>query len=169
MRGKKGFTLVELLVAAAISSILLVFAAIQYRDSAAEARWTQAKSRAEQAANAVAQMKMDYNISFNPAISLGTQTPDECPSGGGAISGAYPYLMIKCGYLEWSTWVDVGYYEYHVCADTDVDINNKCPHPGASVCVVPNCKSRLPEKYEKYTYCVSAAGAVEGDNYSACE
>ena len=56
----KGFTLVELLVAATIIGILAVFATNSYRNGVAETRWAQAKANLDQLAAAVQRVKLDY-------------------------------------------------------------------------------------------------------------
>ena len=150
MLSKKGFTLMELLVAATIISILLVFATIQYRNSAAETRWNHAKSRLDQFANAIQRAHMDYDsIKFSGKMThkvLGST----CLLNSWTTA-ADPSQLINCGYLEDDVWQD-GYFEYYACEDG----GSNCKTEGsakAMACVkfAPNAK--VPSAYLSYMYC----------------
>lgn len=74
----KGFTLVELLVAATIIGFLAIVATTSFRNSAAETRWTQAKALTNQLASAAEALTTERNgvyfssnTMFNP-LSLQT-------------------------------------------------------------------------------------------------
>lgn len=73
----KGFTLVELLVAATIIGFLAIVATTSFRNSAAETRWTQAKALTNQLASAAEALTTERNgayfssnTMFNPVSSL---------------------------------------------------------------------------------------------------
>ena len=68
---RKGFTLVELLVAATIIGILMVFATNSYRNGVAETRWAQAKGNVDQLAAAVLRARIEYPASavFSSAVT----------------------------------------------------------------------------------------------------
>ena len=149
---KKGFTLIELLVAATIISILLVFATVQYRNSAAETRWSQAKARLKVLANAVQQANADYpNIplagkmanSYGGSCSLTRLTTGVTPA---------PHELIDCGYLENGPWDD-GYFEYYACQYASGSSISVCKS-NALACVKVASGAKLPSAYAGHMYCV---------------
>ena len=167
MTDKKGFTLVELLVAAAIISILLVFATVQYRNSAAEARWTQARANAEQLANAVQRALKDYpGMKFNPAVELVDIHGMTCPTTRYTPEPFEPYILIHCGFLEKVKWAKQGYFEYFVCKDSTLTTDH-CP-AAALVCVSPKCSARMPREYKLRRYCVFEDGARDYVSEDRC-
>ena len=162
MQNKKGFTLVELLVAATILGILVFLATTEYRNGVAEARWAQAKLSADQLATAVLQAKMDYptltftgnlmrNVVSNCNYSLGM--PEDEPED--------PASLIACNYLEKQSWSNENFV-YLVC-----DQNGTCPSftDNPIACVKVNEKTKMSAKYKTYAYCVDAQiGGVENLN-----
>ncbi len=157
---KKGFTLVELLVAATIIGILAVFATSAYRNSVAETRFTQAKALALQLANAVIRARIDYpNVKFsandmsNPTSMTGcTITP--------VSTTVYPFELVRCGYLERAAWTNE-YFSYYICDDkTKAGCQRKfgttTEYPVA--CVQVKADSKLPADYKGYMYCIYERG-----------
>ena len=147
MLKKQGFTLMELLIAATIISILLVFATVQYRNSAAETRWNQAKSRLDQLANAVQRAELDYDGIVIQGQMHNSDSPTSCTLNQ---PGNDPYKLIGCGYLENGMWSDP-YFAYYACrgaGDSSTCKNN------ALACVRGIVGSKLPSAYQSYMYCV---------------
>ena len=149
MSRRKGFTLVELLVAATIISILLVFATVKYRSSAAETRWNHAKVYAGQLANAMQRAKLDYTkLQFSGDMANQTSlSTTDCPYTPW-IENADVRTLIPCGYLENGPWQD-GYFTYYACEQG----GDACP-ANALACVSVKATARLPDDYKKYKYCV---------------
>ena len=149
MLKKKGFTLVELLVAATIVGALLVFATVQYRNSAAEARWNHAKVYTKYLANAILQARMDYaNIDFDGAMS--NSAPSTACTYNQSTTLVLPGTLIACGYLENSEWQD-DYFVYYACKKNNP--NSNC-QSGALACVKVASGAKMPSSYQNYQYCV---------------
>lgn len=161
MKRKKGFTLVELLVAATIIGILAVFATAQYRNGVAETRFTQAKAMTDQLATAVQQAHIDYpRLKFS--AELMENSSDKCELKPG-VTSLPPSQLVACGYMDPSGW-DNEYFEFVVCdagnaqAPCDVVL-------GALACTRVQSDAKLPTKYKKYGYCFFAgSGGVEYTN-----
>lgn len=145
MRNNKGFTLLELLVAATIIGVMAVFATISYKNSAADARMAAYKARTDALAGAVQRMRLEY-----PHVSIA------------GPMGASSKLVAK-GFLESGGWDD-GYVTYYVCnGKTESCASSPIDSPLA--CVVSRIKSddrKFPARYRKgYIYCVSANNKKE--------
>jgi len=103
MKNKKGFTLLEILIAAAIMSILALMATAAYRHSISVTRIEDAKNKLRVVANAVLRFKWDYpNRSFDGTnnVLLYVTDTSSCPKNG-AYSAS---TLIKCEYLENRQW-----------------------------------------------------------------
>lgn len=159
IRTQKGFTLVELLVAATIVGILAVFATVQYRNTAAETRWQQAKSKLGMLANAVQRAQLDYpNVQFSNAVLTDQIAGVTCSYPTEAMT---PGWLISCNYLENQNWSGA-YFSYFVCKDAS-ESTRSCPQKTdnywALACVVVknegnNNRAPVPSKYYGYRYCV---------------
>lgn len=154
MKNNKGFTLLELLVAATIIGILAVFATTAYKNSAADARVEAAKTRTAALANAVTRMRIEYPAFKNVSGRL-SNVPTSAACSSDQASG-----LVACGFLENQGWSDDKYMSYYVC-----DIaKNGCSSSSLSnplACMVSTNDAKLPERYHNYMYCVSATGHAE--------
>ena len=74
MRKNKGFTLLELLIAAAIIGSLAVFATVSFRKTSSDVRVQDAIARAKVVANAARRFVFD-NPSVYGRIQVGTSSP----------------------------------------------------------------------------------------------
>ncbi len=142
---RKGFTLLELLIAATIIGILAVFATIAYRNGAADTRLAGAKAKLEMLAGAVQKYQLD---------------PAACPSLNSSsvltISG-----LINCGFLEEGTWFNADqHFVFYICAGNPSS-SYTCP-TSALACMTGD-SAKLPGRYNKsngYFYCVNANGTI---------
>lgn len=148
----KGFTLVEILVAATIVGIMVIFATNSYRSGVAETRWEQAKANAERLAVAVQRFHIDYpSVHFTPQAMYNTTNCMEIyPSSVVSIPAA---CLIPLGYLETSDWNNE-YFSYYVCdqmtsAPCDKTVDSRKP----LACVNVKSEAKVPSKYLSYVYC----------------
>ncbi len=138
---KKGFTLLELLIAATIVGILAVLATASFRSSAGETRVAGAKSKAEMLATAVQRYRMDPQacqfISSDSQLTVGN--------------------LVSCGYLEDLNFSNDAYFSFSICAS-----GSGCPNASYLACMT-GYNSKLPSRYlSGYSYCLDEAGrAVE--------
>lgn len=161
MKNNKGFTLLELLVAATIIGILAVFATTSYKNSAADARIAAAKARTEVLAGAVQRMRIEYPYFKN----VSGQMRDVYVSSTDACSPTVVSGLVSCGLLGNDNWERDTYMTYWVC-------NGKTGNCGSSgvenplACMVSTGDSKMPARYGTgYTYCVSAT--EKGETFPA--
>ena len=151
---RKGFTLVELLVAATIIGILMVFATNSYRNGVAETRWAQAKGNVDQLAAAVLRARIEYPAAavFSSETITNNSNTSCLLRWGASANGYSPKSLISCGFLENGDW-NSDYFQYYVCdkkQTSPCDFFNS-EKPVACVGVRPNAK--LPARYKNYKYC----------------
>ncbi len=153
MKNNKGFTLLELLVAATIIGILAVFATTSYKNSAADARITAAKARTDALAGAVQRMRFEYP-SFKNVSGQMQDSTDSC-------NRAVPSGLVSCGFLGNSGWARDTYMTYWVCSvNGDGCANSPVTNPLA--CMKSKGDSKLPARYGNgYIYCVSESAQKE--------
>lgn len=152
----KGFTLVELLVAATIIGILAMFATTAYRNSVAETRWTQAKAQADRLATAVQAMDAAREgVLFQSpgTISAGSASGD-CTiyAATRTSSGTYTVSagqLLACGFLEPS---DVSNENFVFTVRVSGASWQALGDPLA--CVTAKSNAKLPSKYTSARYCV---------------
>lgn len=153
MKNNKGFTLLELLVAATIIGILAVFATTSYKNSAADARVAAAKTRTEALAGAVQRMRLEY-----PAFSTVSGQMEDASSTECYHSKLED--LITCGFLGNNGWGKDNYMTYWVCnGKSDGCTDTRIEDPLA--CMVSTNDPKMPERYRNYTYCVSATKTAE--------
>ena len=152
MRNKKGFTLLELLIAATIIGTLAMYATISYRNSIFETRLAEAKARTETVANAFQRFDMDYpGAGMNGSIGNSKKGP--CPENPAASNNAQD--LVNCGYLEEGNWNTEYFYivpcgknaQHSVCGDLMSD---------ALACLQTSgtLNKKIPEQYRGYLYCI---------------
>ena len=152
MRNKKGFTLLELLIAATIIGTLAMYATISYRNSIFETRLAEAKARTETVANAFQRFDMDYpGSSMNGAI-LNTKK-GICPTNPSSSNNAQD--LVNCGYLEEGNW-NTEYFSIIPCG-------KNTPHgicselmSDALACLQTSgtLNKKIPTQYRGYLYCI---------------
>ena len=156
--GQKGFTLVELLVAATIIGMLVIFATTSYRNGVAETRWAEAKANADRLAAAVQRLNLDYSwvqFSNTPVTNV---VSSECPLRFGAqhLSSYNPQVLINCDYLENGPW-DSEYFQYYICHNRTSAPYKTYSSEKTVTCVQVRRGASLPSHYKSYTYCYYAS------------
>lgn len=159
MKNSKGFTLLELLVAATIIGIMAVFATTSYKNSAADARVAAAKTRTEALAGAVQRMRFEYPA-FKSVSGQMTDVDMKAPSTIACNTNAASGL-ISCGFLGNNGWNSDQYMQYFVCNGKTGDCANS-PVSDPLACMVSRNNSKMPDRYlTGYIYCVSAVDKSE--------
>lgn len=107
---KNGFTMIELLIAAAIIGVLAVLSTSSYKNTLIKTRLEEGKTRTRVAADAAMRFQMDYpGHTFSGDKLIYMQSV-----GGCATSDTSPAQLIQCGYLENRPWSD-GYFDIEIC------------------------------------------------------
>ena len=153
MSNKKGFTLLELLIAATIIGTLAVYATISYRNSIFETRLAEAKARTETVANARQRFELDYpGARLNGAV-LNTKKGD-CPSDPSAASDAQD--LVNCGYLEEGNWSSDYFYIIPCGKDTPHSATCSELMSDALACLQTSSTNvkKIPAQYRGYLYCI---------------
>lgn len=154
MKNNKGFTLLELLVAATIIGILAVFATTAYKNSAADARVAAAKTRTESLAGAVQRMRLEYPSFKAVSGQMQDSTSAWC-------NYSVPSGLVSCGFLGNNGWDEDGYMTYWVCSGKSGGCAAS-PLEDPLACMVSTNNSKMPARYgEGYIYCVSAVSKKE--------
>ncbi|MBR4355633.1 MAG: prepilin-type N-terminal cleavage/methylation domain-containing protein [Elusimicrobiaceae bacterium] len=153
MNNKKGFTLLELLIAATIIGILALYATVSYRSSETEIRISAAKGKIDGLAVAVQRFRMDHprGIHFSGLMSNVTDASANC-----APNSSEPTKLITCEVVENGGWDDPLMF-YYVC---DGKTNECASSPVANplACMRGKNHDRLPNRYRQdhgYIYCVN--------------
>lgn len=102
MHNKQGFTLLELLIAAALVAVLAMFATQAFRSSASDIRIEDAKARALLLVNAAQRYYLEYPTAASFATGSGNKLQPFNPSG----NMCYPNTssvqnLVDCGFLEY--------------------------------------------------------------------
>lgn len=163
MKNKRGFTLLELLIAATIVGLLAVFATISYRNSAAEARMESARTRTRALAGAVQRFRLEYPVANVMSGEMGNVAEaGTCPAMTGAEN--VPQTMILCGFLENGGWSDE-WVQFFVCnGRTEPDICSTPPDGFVPLACMTgrNNNPRVLDRYKtNYSFCVNATGERE--------
>jgi len=159
MRNNKGFTLLELLIAATLVGILAVFATIAYRNTAADARMGSAKTRTEALAGAVQRYRLENPTAVVFAGPMQTLTSVNAPCNF-AVNSVQE--LILCHYVDNGGWTDA-YVNFYVCNGKTSECANS-PVNNPLACMAGTSFSKQPNRYREsngYIYCVSATEKQE--------
>lgn len=155
---KRGFTLLELLIAATIMAALAVFATRSYQNSLAESHIQDGKTRARAVLSAIERFKIDHpNATFSGGQLRYVNTIGSCPGSIG--TGENINLLFNCGYLENRVWSD-GYVSIEVCGTADGMCKDSSISPWVCMSGVSD-NEKLPEKFrykstkKAYRFCLS--------------
>ncbi|GEM_PF-2500546 len=158
MRNKKGFTLVELLIAATIVGILTVFATVQYRNSRDEVRIAGGKARVDMLAGAVQRWRLEHGSSYIVGEMTDINGTVDGSTCNYAPSSADPTQLIKCGYVEnggWETSQEMPLI-FYVCG-TNTTTGNCAGAPISSplACMISGGGFHSDKFGDGYMYCAS--------------
>ena len=175
MKSKRGFTLLELLIAATIMGVLAMVAAVSYRHNLIENRIAAAKIKTEQLATGY------YRFLQEQPVSLDN-------NGGSALMGNLvdtsiqcqprshnPKTLITCGYVDNGGWTD-SYVQYFLCGkgkNTQECARSSIDNPLACMAGRSDL-DKMPKRYRYscgYRYCVgiNESGEQQGDaNLVSC-
>jgi prepilin-type N-terminal cleavage/methylation domain-containing protein len=156
MHNNKGFTLLELLIAATIVGALAMYATISYRTSVFETRLAEAKVRTETVANAVQRFEMDYpGASLNGTLLNTKKQP--CPTNPKNANDAQD--LVNCGYLEEGNW-NTEYFYIVPCGKNAQDSVCDDLMSDALACLQTDAlNKKIPTQYSGYLYCI---GEING-------
>ena len=130
MMNRRGFTLLELLIAAMIIGVLSIFATQAFRNTASDIRVEDAKARAQVVAAALRRFTLDHpNATLAQTETMGTvSAPSTCSSTTISLQN-----LINCGYLEYRQYAtevrNGNSYKTHFTMTLENDTN------GVVVCV----------------------------------
>lgn len=155
---QKGFTLVELLIAASIVAILAMFSTVAYRNSVWETRLEGGKAKANMLAGSYMRFMVEnpgwYIQKSQMSDTIGSDEAVCRLSRDGASGELAAPLLISCGYVERQGWGSDPYFEYWVY---QADITNTTDED--TVCLKAVGK-KVPAKHKNKTYCIKESGAV---------
>lgn len=170
MNNNKGFTLLELLIAATIIGALAVLATVSYRASESDAHVAAARAKVDVLAGATQRFVLEYDTAKAPfgemanLSGLGTCAPVSV-SGSGNNAAT---ILISCDFVDNGGW-DNPYFHFYVCGGSGT--NNKCSGQTTGVsspraCMKGKGHSRLTDQYQSgYWYCVS--DTATGESFSS--
>lgn len=162
MNTKKGFTLLELLIAATIVAALAVVATVSYNNSVVETRIAAGKARTEMLAGAVQRFRLDYGANqLGSGLELGRLVnKGDCVTSNSIVSS-----LINCDYVENDGGWSDPYLRYYVC-NGNKTASTPCENSGVDnplACMTGrDTQSKLPGKYQgSYAFCVSELSRSE--------
>lgn len=101
MKNKNGFTLLELLIAAAIIGVLAVFSIQSFQVAAADTRVEDARARAKIVAAAAHRFMLDHpSVSASTYVDDGNSVITSANSANCALNIISVQNLVDCGYLE---------------------------------------------------------------------
>lgn len=154
---KKGFTLLELLMAAAIVTALASVAVVSYRAKIADAHIEDGKNQARALATAVRMFELEY--SKRPSGAMPANGPFTAAEVGACSPTGSPLLpsqLVACNFLE-NRWWGNEYVWLRVCGIDDE--SGQC-RDSAIVCMGGRTdNNKVPNKYRRTLFCVQRTGA----------
>ena len=149
MQNKKGFTLLELLIAATIIGILAMYATISYRNSEIETRMAAARGKLEFVAAEARQFQLEGGGTVRGTLHN--------PTTAGPFCGASPNdFCLKVGNNGWND----PFVAFELCGDGRNTWGTSCDNasvPSAIACLIGKDHARMPNRYrtsQGYRYCV---------------
>ncbi len=127
---RKGFTLLELLIAAAIIGVLAMFATQAFRRSSADVRVQDAKTRADVLGAALTRFLIDYPSYKSSFLELpladvpadgGVCVPSSITGNSDGKAHLLPTLA-NCGYLERRSYLN-GNFEWKINANAQICVS----------------------------------------------
>ena len=159
MKNCKGFSLLELLVAATIVSALAVLATVSYQNSVMETRIQAAKSRTEVLAGAVQRFRLDRGAGQLGSGLVFSRATGSCNPSSSSVAS-----LILCGYVDNDGGWSDPYVQYYVC-NGQKTASTPCARTDLAAplaCMTGKNVDKLPAKYKtNYAYCVSEIGTDE--------
>ena len=172
MHNKKGFTLLELLIAATMMAVLATMGTVAYRHAISETRIQDAKNKLEVAATGMRRYMLDHP---NDVYTGGSSELSAIQNGSGAWAavnelscpktiGFTADKLIKCDYLENREWTSD---EILMVTCGGVKTGTLCassPVANPLVCMSGKANNRLDTRYRQdkgYVYCYSEDGVGE--------
>ena len=141
---KQGFTLLELLIAAAIIGVLAVFATQSFRQTSSDIRAQNARANAKVIAMAVRMYELDHG---DASVTSEFSMPANPPSRGKEVTGECD----ETGTVDLSTLINCGYLEYRDYLGKDFSFT----YNDGEVCITPKENSRITN--DPGTYCTDGA------------
>ncbi len=163
MHSNKGFTLLELLIAAAIIGSLVVLATSSYRSNMAETYLAAAKGQTEMLGEAARRFVLENRVSSRTAGKMETLA-DSNDRSKCKLNKLDINSLIYCEYVENSGW-DNPYFNFYICTGNNncsasSTVTNKIGVPLAYMKGTGH--ARMPDKYgENYRYWVGTLGTYE--------
>lgn len=168
MKNNKGFTLLELLIAATIIGALAVLATVSYRASESDAHVAAARAKVEVLAGAAQRFALEYDHAKAPIGEMGNLNGiGNCNPASVTSSNNNPAtILISCDFVDNGGW-DNPYFHFYVCGGTtDSCAGQNTGLTSPLACMKGKGHSRLTDQYQSgYWYCVSATAT--GEHFSS--
>ncbi len=168
MTNKKGFTLLELLIAATIIGTLAVLATVSYRASEADAHVAAARTKVDVLASGVQRFSLEYENAKALTGEIGNLAGvGNCDPVSVTSSGSNPAtILISCDFVDNGGWNNP-YFHFYVCGGTPDSCASQTTGVSSPLaCMKGKGHSRLTDQYQSdYWYCVSAT--TSGEHFSS--
>lgn len=159
MTNKRAFTLLELLIAAAIMSVLAVLGTSAYKHSISETRIQDGKNRLRVVAGAMQRYMMDHpDVTYDGSSHLTFVSGEDvqtCPRLQNFTAAA----LVQCDYLENRQW-STGQIKIVTCGGVAAGELCKDSTVSNPLACMTGISNRLDAKYQQannYVFCISEA------------